>query len=226
MRVDRGGAARPLPRRSGAAGAPLAVLPVVRTPSPPPPPLDRSWRCATEAPFDWTMPDAAEAGWVMAREFAPFGAPPWGRVGVGRLTLSPVTADPFDGDVTIPADLDRARVRLCLACDDPIPEAACCVDGRYAGGCFGPPFRIDLTDVLTPGAHHVRISPFARARARRSVAVLRVVGPPRRSRRSDWARLVDPRPDVAAPDTSCPFGANRDPGCRTSGTPRTVRCGR
>ena len=139
-----------------ATGAPLVLR------------LDRSWKTATDAPFDWLMPDAEDNDWVPAKELARFGAGPWGRVGVGRLTLSPVTADPFDGDVEIPADLDRAHTRLHLVCDDPTPEAACRVevDGRYAGGCLGRPFRLDLTDLLTAGRHHLRIQPFAPANVR------------------------------------------------------------
>ncbi|MBK8978765.1 MAG: hypothetical protein IPM29_22935 [Planctomycetes bacterium] len=133
-------------------------------------PIDDSWRCAShvEEWLPWTQPEIDDADWLPARKLAPFGAAPWGRVGAGRLTLSPVTADPFDGEVEIPADLDRSRVRLVLAFDDPAPEAACRVevDGHYVGGCLGRPFRLDLTEVLTAGRHRVRLLPFAPANVR------------------------------------------------------------
>lgn len=130
--------------------------------------LDRTWKSAADAPPDWATPGADDSGWVPAKELAGYGAAPWGRVGAGALTLSPVHADPFDGEVEIGEPLGPPDNRLYLVFDAPAPEAACRVevDGRYAGGAVGRPFRLDLTDLLKPGRHHIRIEPFAPAHVR------------------------------------------------------------
>lgn len=125
--------------------------------------LDRTWTSHLGAPPDWAVPDASDVGWVPAKELARFGAAPWGHVGRGRLTLSPVAAAPFDGHVELPADTDLAGARIDLACDEIVPEAAAriTVNGRYAGGFLGRPFRLDVTSLLRPGTNTLCIEPFA-----------------------------------------------------------------
>jgi hypothetical protein len=139
-----------------AAGEPLVVR------------IDRSWTSHLGAPAGWEKPDASDDGWAPAKELAGFGAAPWGPVGRGRLTLSPVAADPFDGHVELPPDIDLAKACIDLECDDLAPEAAAriTVNGRYAGGFLGRPFRLDVTPLLRPGTNTVRIEPFAPRHAR------------------------------------------------------------
>lgn len=52
--------------------------------------------------------------------------------------------------------------------DEPAPEAAAhvTVNGAFAGGFIGAPFRLDVTAHLTPGANAITIKPFAPTTAR------------------------------------------------------------
>ncbi len=134
-----------------AQGAPLTVA------------LDRDWRVAATAPTAWTMTDFDDRAWVAAKPIAPYGQGPWGRVGTGQLTLSPVTADPFDGHVDLPADFDLGHARVYLELGELAPEAAArvTVNGTYAGGFLGLPFRLEVTSQLRAGRTTLRIEPFA-----------------------------------------------------------------
>ena len=71
--------------------------------------------------------------------------PPSGSLGK-RLTLSPVKADAFEGRVQVPGDFNLARFRAVLKLGDLAPEAAACVtvNGHYAGGFIGRPFRLEV----------------------------------------------------------------------------------
>ena len=93
---------------------------------------------------------------------APSGPPPGGSSGKGP-TLSPVKADPFEGRVQVPGDCDLARARALLELADLAPEAAArvTVNGQYAGGFIGRPFRLDVTRLLLTGPNTIRIEPFA-----------------------------------------------------------------
>jgi hypothetical protein len=89
--------------------------------------------------------------------------PPPGRTSGERLTLGPVQADPFEGHAEIHGDLDIARSRAVLVLDDLAPEAAArvTVNGQYAGGFIGRPFRLDVARLLRTGTNTIRIEPFA-----------------------------------------------------------------
>ncbi len=82
-----------------------------------------------------------------------------------KLTLSPVKANPFNGKFEIPAELDLAKVRVYLLCENIAPEAAArvTVNGNYAGGFIERPLRLEVTEYLKHGANTVRIEPFAPA---------------------------------------------------------------
>ena len=91
------------------------------------------------------------------------------RAAAGRHAIvSPVTANPFDGTCEIPADLDLAKSRVFLEMDDLTPEAAASitVNGQFAGGFIGKPFRLDVTRLLKPGSNAFRVEPFAPKSAR------------------------------------------------------------
>jgi len=81
---------------------------------------------------------------------------------------SPVTANPFIGACTIPADLDLANSRVFLETDDLTPEAAASitVNGKQVGGFIGKPFRLDVAKHLKPGNNSIEIVPFAPKAAR------------------------------------------------------------
>ena len=72
-------------------------------------------------------------------------------------------ADPFDATCTVPADIDLATSRVYLELDELAPEAAASVtvNGKYAGGFIGKPFRLDVTKHLKTGPNTIRIVPFS-----------------------------------------------------------------
>ena len=128
--------------------------------------IDKTWKTAKEARKGWEQAGFDDSAWATAKELVAFGGRPWGRLGSrgGRLTRSPIAAaDPFVGRCELPADLDLARSRVFLVMDALAPEEAACVtvNGAYAGGFIGKPFRLDVTAHLRKGANTIRIAPFA-----------------------------------------------------------------
>lgn len=94
------------------------------------------------------------------------------RIAAGRhYTASPVVANPFTGTATIPADCDLAASRVYLEVDELTPEAAAnvSVNGKYAGGFIGKPFRLEVTKYVKPGANSISIAPFSPKTARLAV---------------------------------------------------------
>ena len=86
-----------------------------------------------------------------------------------RRTLSPLVADPYHGRCTIPGDLDLARYRVYLELDElPLPElsAAVTINGAFAGGLIGKPFRLNVSGHLKPGENLIEIVPVAPKSAR------------------------------------------------------------
>ena len=114
--------------------------------------------------------DFNDSTWPAAREIAPFGAPPWGRLSAGQLTLSPVKADPFSGHCDVPAGPEWKTSRVCLELDELAPETAAriTINDEFVGGFIDKPFRLDVTRHLKPGRNTVRIEPFAPRAARRA----------------------------------------------------------
>ncbi len=112
--------------------------------------IDKTWM-ATNA----EQPDAS-AIWVAALEIAKFGEMPWGAMGG---TILP--ADPFAGKCTIPQSVNLKKNRVFLEMDDLSEGASVKVNGKFAGGIIGKPFRIDVTKLLKPGANSVTIEPYA-----------------------------------------------------------------
>ena len=80
-----------------------------------------------------------------------------------RITLSPVKADPFSGKCNVPADVDIGKSRVIIEMDELTPEEAAriTINGSYAGGFIGRPFRLDVTGHLKHGVNTIKIEPFA-----------------------------------------------------------------
>ncbi|MDD4102860.1 MAG: glycosyl hydrolase, partial [Kiritimatiellae bacterium] len=98
------------------------------------------------------------------------------------LTVSPVTGSVFQGVVTVPPDVlaGGRRAYLVVECEqkgkratvaardghvvtlrsDVEPAAAVYVNGRYAGGFVGKPYRVAITKHLQEGCNSIRIEPF------------------------------------------------------------------
>ncbi|MFO0889933.1 MAG: glycosyl hydrolase [Isosphaeraceae bacterium] len=134
--------------------------------------IDPTWKAGRAEQSGWTERRFDDGGWASAREVAPLGGGPWGRMSGGGPTLSPVRADPFVGRADLPSDVDLDRARVLLQLDELAPEAAArvTVNGHDAGGFIGRPFRLDVTRRLRPGANTIRIEPFAPRTARLVIA--------------------------------------------------------
>jgi hypothetical protein len=94
------------------------------------------------------------------------------RIAAGRhYTASPVVANPFQGTCSVPAEVDLASSRVYLELDGLAPEAAASitVNGSYAGGVIGKPFRLDVTKHLKSGDNAFGIAPFAPKSARLAI---------------------------------------------------------
>jgi len=79
------------------------------------------------------------------------------------LTVSPVKANPFNGKVYLPEEIDLEKTRVYLVCEDISPEAAARItlNGMYAGGFIEKPLRLEVSGFLRPGMNTIRIEPFA-----------------------------------------------------------------
>jgi len=86
----------------------------------------------------------------------------------GPITRSPVKSNIFQGLGEIPPGVDLAKARVFLELDELAPEAAASItiNGQYAGGFIGKPFRLDVTRQLKAGRNTIKIAPFAPATAR------------------------------------------------------------
>ncbi|MEN6458027.1 MAG: glycosyl hydrolase [Thermoguttaceae bacterium] len=105
---------------------------------------------------------------AIVRDANPPASPPMPDVKRKPLTLSPLkAAEPFRGRVTLPADVDLKKCRVCLEMDNlPDEAAAVTVNGQGAGGLIGRPLRLDITHRIKPGENTILIEPLAPKAAR------------------------------------------------------------
>ena len=110
---------------------------------------------------DWTVSrDGGDA--VTPLALARYGKAPWGRLG----PAAKVTRSPFAESVatslafTLPGLKPGERVYF--VCDDVAGErsAAVTVNGAYAGGFIGAPYRLDVTKSVKTGANTLETKPF------------------------------------------------------------------
>ncbi len=131
--------------------------------------IDTSWKCADKESPGWKQAGFDDGAWVAAGNVAPYGAAPWGKIdGLKMLTLSPVKADPFFGQFTIPDDWRSGSLRILLETKTITPEnaAAVRINGQFVGGFIGKPNRLDITDSVKTGMNQLTIAPFAPGDAR------------------------------------------------------------
>ena len=99
---------------------------------------------------------------VKAGEVCAYGGSPWGRFGekqrITRSTFAESVATKLS--FTLP-ELKRGE-RVYLSCDDVDGEnsAAVTVNGAYAGGFIGKPYRLDFTKSVKSGANTLETKPF------------------------------------------------------------------
>jgi hypothetical protein len=118
--------------------------------------IDETWKASNREEAGWNTVGFDDEKWVAAGEIAKFGEGPWGSIGSFIMP-----ADPFVGRCTIPKGVDLARARVYLEMDELHEGASVKVNGRFAGGVIGRPFRLDVTKQLKPGTNTIEIEPFA-----------------------------------------------------------------
>jgi hypothetical protein len=133
--------------------------------------LDASWKASRKKLPNWTSLGLDEKSWVAAMEVAAFGGSPWGQLGGGQLTLSPVKGSPFVGHCTLPdaVKLDTSRIYLEMEAIAPEVAARVTFNGQDAGGAIGRPSRVDVSRYLKHGVNLIRIEPFAPKSSRLAV---------------------------------------------------------
>ena len=110
-------------------------------------------------------------GWEVSREGEPpvkpleicgYGKGVWGKVGADRK----VTRSPFSESVattlafTLPELKAGERVYFVCDCTEGENSAAVTVNGAFAGGFIGAPYRLDVTKAVRPGANTLETKPF------------------------------------------------------------------
>ena len=125
------------------------------------------WKVTDKEEEAWFRPECAETIWSFAKIVAPFGQEPWRLYESGRdkATMSPLkNPDPFLGRCSLPGDLDLTTCRVYLEMGHiPGSEQAASVriNGDYAGGVIGKPYRLNVTEFLESGANTIEITPVA-----------------------------------------------------------------
>jgi len=125
--------------------------------------VDQTWKAFKDEASGWDAVGFDDAAWVAAKEIVAFGGGPWGAVDRPMLTLSPVQGDPFAGRFSLPSEWFDEDLRVWIEADGIEPEAAAAVtlNGAYAGGFIGKPFRLDVTSAARAGENAIEIQPFA-----------------------------------------------------------------
>ena len=130
-------------------------------------PIDTSWKSSNREEPGWNRAGFGDSAWPEALKVAEYGQGPWGSATDG-LTLSPVTADPFHSQFSLPRSVDLRKTRVYLEMEEPSPEAAASVtvNGKQVGGIIGRPCRLEISDQLRAGSNQLEITPFAPRSAR------------------------------------------------------------
>jgi hypothetical protein len=136
--------------------------------------IDATWKTSDKEQAGWNQPGFDDKAWVLAKNLGKYGCAPWHAFASGnqtRAATSPVTSDPFVGHGELPADLKLDQVRVFLEMDEIAPEEAArvTVNGHYAGGFIGKPFRLDVTRHVQSGTNTIVVEPFAPKNVRLTV---------------------------------------------------------
>ena len=118
----------------------------------------------------WEVSRAGEAA-VKPLEICRYGQGVWGKLGVSKITRSPF-AESVASSLSFTLPALKAGERVYLACDEVEGEksAAVTVNGAFAGGFIGAPYRLDITKAVKCGANTLEMKPF-RAKSPRIVIV-------------------------------------------------------
>lgn len=117
--------------------------------------IDGSWKASDREVQGWMAAGFDDSTWPGAEVIAKFGDAPWGNIG---SFIKP--ANPFKGRCVVPQNL-KPGSRVYLEMENLEEGASIKVNGKYAGGVIGRPFRLDVTTHLRPGSNTVLIEPYA-----------------------------------------------------------------
>ena len=110
---------------------------------------------------DWTVERAGETP-VQPLAICRYGGGVWKKLGQsGRVTASPF-AESIATELAFTLSALKPGERVYLACDDVGGEksAAVTVNGAFAGGFIGKPYRLDITKSVKAGANTLETKPF------------------------------------------------------------------
>ncbi|MBP5510791.1 MAG: hypothetical protein J6Z49_07740, partial [Kiritimatiellae bacterium] len=99
---------------------------------------------------------------VKPRAICPYGRGIWGRLGAAVNFTSSPFAESVATELAFTLSALQPGARVYLACDDVEGEksAAVTVNGAFAGGFIGAPYRLDITKSVKSGANTLETKPF------------------------------------------------------------------
>ncbi|MFO7975199.1 MAG: hypothetical protein R6V12_11255, partial [Candidatus Hydrogenedentota bacterium] len=118
--------------------------------------IDDSWQASIQPRKNWNSSTDVSGEWVQAEEIATYGQAPWGRI--AKTELRP--AHPFESVFTLPENVDLAESRVCIEMEGVYEGARLTVNGAYAGGVIGAPYRLAITKHLKHGKNTILIEPY------------------------------------------------------------------
>ncbi len=126
--------------------------------------IDKTWKASDREEQGWNALGFDDSKWPAAKEVANLGGGPWSNV-AGFI----LPADPYVGNGAISKDVDLKNRRVYLEMDDLNEGASVTVNGKYAGGIIGTPFRLDVTALLKTGTNDIKIEPYTPGSVRLAV---------------------------------------------------------
>jgi len=103
--------------------------------------IDGSWQASNDS-----------QAWQSAQVIGKLGDSPWeGMIGTMREN------DPFKGRCAVTKEFSSAYLEM----DDVVEGASVKVNGRFAGGVIGAPYRLNVTSLIKPGRNTFEIEPYA-----------------------------------------------------------------
>ena len=109
----------------------------------------------------WKVSRAGEAA-VKPLEICRYGQGVWGKLGPATKIMRSPFAESVATELVFALPELKPGERVYLACDDVGGEksAAVTVNGAYAGGFIGRPYRVNITKSVKPGANTLVVKPF------------------------------------------------------------------
>ncbi len=123
--------------------------------------IDGTWKTSDGEQAGWNGVGFDDSSWKAAMVIGKMGDGPWGNFG-GRVTVSPIVADPFVGKCRVPLYVDPAKYRIYVEMEE-LPDTAGSVkvNGVLAGGVIGKPCRVNVSGLVKAGENTIEIRPLS-----------------------------------------------------------------